>query len=107
MDPLDLKMKQRLTLQYLTPMGEYQELIPHVYEHKALDLIFFYIDLKQSRDARLSFEAARVRVHIEKHASYLHRFSSKRSVLFSTFRLCCVTRSSLLSSFSAAECSGC
>ena len=63
MHPLGLLMKQRLILQYLTPMGEYQELLPHVLEHNALDLMFFYIDLKQSRDARLSFEATRVRMH--------------------------------------------
>ena len=63
MHPLSLIMKQRLILQYLTPMGEYQELLPHVVEHDALDLIFFYIDLKKSRDARLSFEATRVRMH--------------------------------------------
>ncbi|KAL3852286.1 hypothetical protein ACJMK2_015948 [Sinanodonta woodiana] len=57
LDPLTTTMKQRLILQYLCPMGEYQELISAAFEHKALDLLFFYINLKKNNDVRLAFEA--------------------------------------------------
>ncbi|ESN96091.1 hypothetical protein HELRODRAFT_67592 [Helobdella robusta] len=57
MAPLSLDMKQRLILMYLQPMGEYQELVGHVYEHQIMDLLFYYIDLKKNKDVRLAFEA--------------------------------------------------
>ena len=60
MSPLDCDMQQRLILQYLTPLGEYQELLPHVSQLDALQLIFYYIDLDKNRDSRLAFEATKV-----------------------------------------------
>jgi hypothetical protein len=77
--PLSIEMQQRLILQYLTPMGEYQEvrlclyhiiqshlcislqMLSNVFEHNALELIFFYIDMKHNTDVRLAFEALRVK----------------------------------------------
>ncbi|XP_054716425.1 LOW QUALITY PROTEIN: DDB1- and CUL4-associated factor 1-like [Uloborus diversus] len=55
--PLTLAAQQRYVLQYLTPMGEYQDLIGHVFEQNTLPLILRYVDLKQNRDVRLAFEA--------------------------------------------------
>ncbi|KAG1680062.1 DDB1- and CUL4-associated factor 1 [Nymphon striatum] len=60
MYPLTLKMEQRLILQYLTPMGEYQEvmlLLSHIFEHNALTQILKYTDLNKNSDVRLAFEA--------------------------------------------------
>lgn len=57
MYPLTPEMKQRFILQYLTPMGDYQELLCHVFENKAIDLIMHYIDLKKNHDIRLAFES--------------------------------------------------
>lgn len=57
MYPLSPEMKQRFILQYLTPMGDYQELLCHVFENKAIDLIMHYIDLKKNHDIRLAFES--------------------------------------------------
>ncbi|KAH3892821.1 hypothetical protein DPMN_016951, partial [Dreissena polymorpha] len=57
LEPMTLGMKQRMILQYLTPMGEYQELISLAFEHRAMDLVFYYINLKYNRDVRLAFEA--------------------------------------------------
>ncbi|KAI0224040.1 DDB1- and CUL4-associated factor 1 [Lamellibrachia satsuma] len=57
MSPLTSEMHQRLILQYLTPLGEYQELLCHVFEQNAMELIFYYIDLSRNRDVRLAFEA--------------------------------------------------
>lgn len=59
MYPLTPEMKQRFILQYLTPMGDYQELLCHVFENKAIDLIMHYIDLKKNHDIRLAFESLR------------------------------------------------
>lgn len=38
-------------------MGEYQELLGHMFEQKALHLILNYINFDETRDSRLSFEA--------------------------------------------------
>ena len=57
MHPLTDSMRQILILRYLTPMGEYQELLVHMFEHNALGLILNYINFHETRDSRLSFEA--------------------------------------------------
>ena len=57
MHPLTDSTRQILILRYLTPMGEYQELLVHMFEQNALGLILNYIDFDITRDARLSFEA--------------------------------------------------
>lgn len=57
MHPLTDSTRQILILRYLTPMGEYQELLGHMFEQKALDLILNYINFDETRDSRLSFEA--------------------------------------------------
>ncbi|XP_038221450.1 protein mahjong [Zerene cesonia] len=49
--------KQMLILRYLTPMGEYQEFLSHVFEKDALGLILGYLNVRESRDSRLAFEA--------------------------------------------------
>ncbi|CAG9574319.1 unnamed protein product [Danaus chrysippus] len=49
--------KQMLILRYLTPMGEYQEFLSHVFEKNALGLILGYLNVRESRDSRLAFEA--------------------------------------------------
>lgn len=49
--------KQMLILRYLTPMGEYQEFLSHVFEQNALGLILGYLNVRESKDSRLAFEA--------------------------------------------------
>ncbi|CAG4959101.1 unnamed protein product [Colias eurytheme] len=49
--------KQMLILRYLTPMGEYQEFLSHVFEKDALGLILGYLNVRESKDSRLAFEA--------------------------------------------------
>ncbi|XP_077295006.1 lisH and WD40 domain-containing protein mahjong [Arctopsyche grandis] len=49
--------RQMLILRYLTPMGEYQEFLSHVFSENALELILAYVNLRESRDSRLAFEA--------------------------------------------------
>lgn len=57
MYPPTLATKQIMILRYLTPMGEYQEFLSHVFEHNALDLILYYVNIKETKEARLAFEA--------------------------------------------------
>lgn len=60
--PLTEEMKQRFILQYLTPMGDYQEMLCFVFEHNALSLIMHYIDLTKNHDIRLAFDALKVNI---------------------------------------------
>uniref|UniRef100_A0A2K5DZ85 DDB1- and CUL4-associated factor 1 n=1 Tax=Aotus nancymaae TaxID=37293 RepID=A0A2K5DZ85_AOTNA len=55
--PMTPAIEQRLILQYLTPLGEYQELLPIFMRHGSRELMMFYIDLKQTNDVLLTFEA--------------------------------------------------
>lgn len=50
-------MRQMLILRYLTPMGEYQEFLSHVFEQHALELILSYANVRETKQARLAFEA--------------------------------------------------
>ncbi|ELU17976.1 hypothetical protein CAPTEDRAFT_202659, partial [Capitella teleta] len=72
--PMSEEMQQRLILQYLTPMGEYQEMLSNVFEHNALELICFYMDLKQNPDVRLAFEALRYLASLLCHKKFAVEF---------------------------------
>ncbi|XP_033745476.1 DDB1- and CUL4-associated factor 1-like [Pecten maximus] len=74
LSPLSTAMKQRLILQYLTPMGEYQELISAAFEHNAVDLIFYYIDLKCNKDIRLAFVALKYLATLMCHKKFAIEF---------------------------------
>ncbi|CAH1105847.1 unnamed protein product [Psylliodes chrysocephalus] len=49
--------RQILILRYLTAMGDHQEFLSHVFEHDALELILCYVNVRQTKEARLAFEA--------------------------------------------------
>ncbi|KAK6624133.1 hypothetical protein RUM44_010991 [Polyplax serrata] len=55
--PLTLATRQMLTLRYLTPMGEYQEFLSHIFEHNALSLILKYTNIRETKETRLGFES--------------------------------------------------
>lgn len=38
-------------------MGEYQEFLSHVFENNALELILKYVNVRETKEARLGFEA--------------------------------------------------
>ncbi|XP_043406304.1 DDB1- and CUL4-associated factor 1 isoform X6 [Chelonia mydas] len=61
--PLTPAIEQRLILQYLTPLGEYQELLPIFMQLGSRELMMFYIDLKRTNDVLLTFEALKVCMH--------------------------------------------
>ncbi|XP_055999036.1 DDB1- and CUL4-associated factor 1-like isoform X3 [Ostrea edulis] len=80
LQPLSLAMKQRMILQYLTPMAEYQEQISAAFEHNALDLVFFYMDLEKNKDVRLAFEALKYTANLLCHKKFAIEFLTMHGV---------------------------
>lgn len=78
--PLTLGMQQRLILQYLTPLGEYQELLPAVFENKALDLVMHYITFKGPVDMQLVFEALKYLASLLCHKKFATEFVTHSGV---------------------------
>ncbi|RWS14691.1 protein VPRBP-like isoform X2 [Dinothrombium tinctorium] len=74
MYPLTPEMKQRFILQYLIPMGDYQELLCHVFEQNALSLILHYINLNENHDIRLAFEALKYLASLLCHKKFASEF---------------------------------
>lgn len=80
MYPMVPSIQQRLILNYLIPMGEYQELLPHFFEHDAISLIFYYIDTKQNKDIRLAFAALRFLASLLCHKKFGVEFVQQSGV---------------------------
>lgn len=80
LSPLTLGMQQRLILQYLTPLGEYQELLPTVFESKALDLVMHYITFKGQVDLQLVFEALKYLASLLCHKKFATEFVTHNGV---------------------------
>lgn len=80
LSPLTLGMQQRIILQYLTPLGEYQELLPTVFESKALDLVMHYITLKGQVDLQLVFEALKYLASLLCHKKFATEFVTHNGV---------------------------
>nr|KAG5696452.1 hypothetical protein BaRGS_020989 [Batillaria attramentaria] len=78
--PLTVTMKQRLILQYLAPMGDYQELLSSIFEYRAMDLIFFYINLSENSDVRLGFEALKYLATLLCHKKFAIEFLGREGV---------------------------
>ncbi|XP_066992783.2 protein mahjong isoform X2 [Anabrus simplex] len=78
--PPTLATRQMLILRYLTPMGEYQEFLSHVFEHNALDLILKYTNLKESKDSRLAFEALKYLAALLCHKKFSIEFINMKGL---------------------------
>uniref|UniRef100_A0A8C6X2X7 DDB1- and CUL4-associated factor 1 n=1 Tax=Naja naja TaxID=35670 RepID=A0A8C6X2X7_NAJNA len=72
--PLTPAIEQRLILQYLTPLGEYQELLPIFMQLGSRDLMMFYIDLKRTNDVLLTFEALKYLASLLLHNKFATEF---------------------------------
>ncbi|KAK6318699.1 hypothetical protein J4Q44_G00099100 [Coregonus suidteri] len=55
--PLTPAIEQRLILQYLTPLGDYQELLAVFMQMDTRELLMYYIDLKHTHDVQLTFDS--------------------------------------------------
>lgn len=80
MYPPTLATKQMFILRYLTPMGEYQEFLSHVFEKNALDLILQLINLRESKNSRLAFEALKYLASLLCHKKFSIEFINVRGL---------------------------
>ncbi|XP_058174383.1 protein mahjong [Anopheles ziemanni] len=72
--PVSSETSQMLILGYLTPMGEYQEFLPHIFEHNVMQLIFSYIEDIDSKDTCLAFEALKYLASLLCHKKFSIEF---------------------------------
>lgn len=72
--PPTLATRQILILRYLTPMGEYQEFLSHVFENNALELILTYVNVRETKEARLGFEALKFLASLLCHKKFSIEF---------------------------------
>uniref|UniRef100_A0A8C9V9S3 DDB1- and CUL4-associated factor 1 n=1 Tax=Scleropages formosus TaxID=113540 RepID=A0A8C9V9S3_SCLFO len=72
--PLTPAIEQRLILQYLTPLGEYQELLAVFMQMGTRELLMHYIDLKQTNDVQLTFEALKYLASLLLHKKFAAEF---------------------------------
>ncbi|XP_069792896.1 DDB1- and CUL4-associated factor 1-like isoform X1 [Narcine bancroftii] len=78
--PLTPAIEQRLILQYLTPLGEYQELLAVFMQLGARELLMYYIDLKQTNDVQLTFEALKYLASLLLHKKFAAEFVAHEGV---------------------------
>ncbi|XP_048462480.1 DDB1- and CUL4-associated factor 1 [Rhincodon typus] len=78
--PLTSAIEQRLILQYLTPLGEYQELLAVFMQLGARELLMYYIDLKQTNDVQLTFEALKYLASLLLHKKFAAEFVAHEGV---------------------------
>lgn len=55
-------------------MGEYQEFLGHVFEQNALELILYYINVRDTKDSRLAFEALKYLASLLCHKKFSIEF---------------------------------
>lgn len=69
-----LATSQMLILRYLTPMGEYQEFLVHVFEYNAMQLIFRYIENLNPKNTCLAFESLKYLAALLCHKKFCLEF---------------------------------
>ncbi|KAJ8260318.1 hypothetical protein GJAV_G00179600 [Gymnothorax javanicus] len=78
--PLTPAIEQRLILQYLTPLGEYQELLAVFMQMGARELLMHYMDLKLTNDVQLTFEALKYLASLLLHKKFAAEFVAQGGV---------------------------
>ncbi|OON18521.1 LisH [Opisthorchis viverrini] len=78
---LTTEMKVRLSIAYLLPIAEYQDLMPFMYNGGILDLIYTFISTEvAARDIRLTFEALRLLGNLMCHRCVYLEFVEKHGL---------------------------
>lgn len=72
--PPTIATSEMLILRYLTPMGEYQEFLGHVFEQDAMLLIFRFMENLESKDTCLAFEAIKYLASLLCHKKFSLEF---------------------------------
>lgn len=79
--PPTLATSQMMILRYLTPMGEYQEFLPYIFEHNAMDIIFSFLEGVDPKDLCLAFEALKYLASLLCHKKCCIEFLSRNGLL--------------------------
>ncbi|CAH8611913.1 unnamed protein product [Dicrocoelium dendriticum] len=78
---LTTEMKIRLSIAYLQPVAEYQDLMPFMYNAGILDLIYIWVSPSvAARDIRLTFEALRLLGNLMCHRCVYLEFVEKNGL---------------------------
>lgn len=78
--PPTIVTKQMLILQYLTPMGEYQEFLPFIFEQNAIDIIFGFLDNESLINSNIIFEALKYVASLLCHKKFCLEFLNKNGL---------------------------
>ncbi|KAJ8047078.1 DDB1- and CUL4-associated factor 1 [Holothuria leucospilota] len=78
--PITKSVQQRFILEYLTPLGEYQELLGTMFENGAMELVHHYIDMKKTRDVRLTLTGLRYLASLLCHKKFAVEFVELKGV---------------------------
>ncbi|KAM9859671.1 DDB1- and CUL4-associated factor 1-like isoform 1-T1 [Aulostomus maculatus] len=78
--PLSATMEQRLLLQYLTPLGDYQELLAVFMQLDTRALLITYIDLRWTRNVQLTFDALLLLAALLLHKKFASDFIAQGGV---------------------------
>lgn len=77
--PVNLVMRQIFTLRYVTPLGEYQEMLSYAFENSAVQIILRYLSKSNSNSretSRLTFEALKYLGALLCHKKFAMEFLS-------------------------------
>ncbi|XP_015243536.1 PREDICTED: protein VPRBP-like isoform X1 [Cyprinodon variegatus] len=80
LSPLSPAMEQRLILQYLTPLGDYQELLGVFMKLDTLSLMMNYIDLRKTKNVQLTFDALLYLASLLLHKKFSSEFTAHGGV---------------------------
>lgn len=104
--PPTLATSQMMILRYLTPMGEYQEFLPYIFEHNAMDITFSYLESVDPKDLCLAFEALKYLASLLCHKKCCIEFLSRNGVqkLLKLPRVSCVATGIAIALYYIAYC---
>lgn len=74
LSPLTPAMEQRLILQYLTPLGDIQEFLSIFMQMETRTLLMNYIDLRQTKNVQLTFDALMFLASLLLHKKFATEF---------------------------------
>lgn len=78
--PQTIESKLMLILAYLTPMGEYQEFLPFIFEQNAIETVFAFFDNDVFKNSNVIFEALKYIASLLCHKKFCIEFLNKKGL---------------------------
>eukprot|EP00795_Rhopilema_esculentum_P002363 gene2364-18003_t len=78
--PLTVGSQQRSLVGYVTSLGQYQELLIYAFEHDALELIFYYTNVKMQKDPILALRGLEYLSALMCHKKFVTEFVARGGV---------------------------